>query len=399
MSEPINMDVAVVGAGPSGLIAAILIAGQGFRTALVAPAAPPEDWRTTALFGGSTALFEAMGLADALAAAGTPVTTMRLVDVTGRLIRAPEVTFEARETGRDAFGFNILNRDLTRILAEHAAATANLTRIEASMAAAEPGERAIKLVLDDGRSIVADLAVAADGRHSALRTAAGIKARTWDYPQSALVLNFECQVPHEGISTEFHGPAGPFVLVPLGPRKVSVVLVETRATAEALAALDDDALALDCERRCHSLLGRLTVASPRQIYPLSGLAAERFGRHRVALVGEAGHVFPPIGAQGLNLSLRDVAHLAEVLVDARRLGADIGGAETLERYDRGRAPDVRSRTVAVDLLDRSLLSDALPFQVARGVGLALAERVGSIRRLMMREGLAPSLVTPRIMRR
>lgn len=400
MTAPVaaTFDVAVVGAGPSGLAAALLMAQSGFRTVSIAPQALPADHRTTALLGGSTALLERMGVLEALTARGAELRTMRLVDVTGRLIRAPEVDFHAREIGRGSFGINVTNGDILDVLGAAAEATPNLTRIDGMVETVELGERLARLTTASGAAIEAKLVAAADGRRSRLREAAGIGVKTWTYPQSALILNLKCEVPHDEVSTEFHGRHGPFVLVPLPGNRVSVVLVEQPAEAERLAALDDAALARELERRAHSLLGRFTVDSPRQVYPLSGLTAQRFADRRVMLIGEAAHVFPPVGAQGLNLGLRDVGFLAEVAVRARRAGRDIGGPETCADFDRARRGDVTLRTAMVDMADRALLSDHLPAQLLRGLGLALADRIPPLRRLIIREGLTPTFGTPRLMR-
>ena len=152
------------------------------------------------------------------------------------------------------------------------------------------------------------------------------------------------------------------------------------------------------ERRSHSILGKLTPEQGRGKFPLTIETARRFGAHRVALVGEAGHVLPPIGAQGLNLGLRDAATIAEMVVDARRLGSDVGAASVLERYDGSRKADVVSRTLAVDLLNRTLISDFLPLHGARQLSFALLDRIGPLRRAVMREGIAPAVSSPRLMR-
>jgi len=397
-TAPTSFDVAVVGAGPAGLAAAIVLSRAGFSTALIAPPTRPDDVRTTALLGGSVTFFRTLGLWDAIAAAGAELAVMRLVDDTGRLIRAPETAFRASEIGLDGFGVNIVNSALTAILDARVAASPRLARIEAAVEAADLSADAVRLTLSDGRQIVAKLAVAADGKKSRLREAAGISTTSWAHPQSALVLNLAHPVAHDFVSTEFHGPHGPYVLVPLPGNRSSVVLVETPDEAERLKSLPDDALALELEHRAHSILGRFTVEPGRQVWPLSSMIANSHGTRRVALVGEAAHTFPPIGAQGLNLSLRDIASLAEILVEAARAKADIGGEETLGTYEKARRLDVETRTRGVDVANRALLSDFLPIQAARSLGFALANAIGPLRRQIMREGLTPTWATPRLMR-
>ena len=398
LPAPTSFDVAVVGAGPAGLAAAFLLARCGFTTALVAPATRPDDVRTTALLGGSVTFFRTLGLWNEIAAAGADLAVMRLVDDTGRLFRAPEATFRAAEIGLDSFGVNIVNSTLTRILDGHVATAKSLTRIEAAVETAELTDEAARLTLSDGRVVTAKLAVAADGKKSRLREAAGIETTAWAHPQSALVLNLSHPVPHGFVSTEFHGPHGPYVLVPLPGNRSSVVLIETPEEAERLKGLDDAALALELERRAHSILGRFTVEPGRQVWPLASMMAKSHGAKRVALVGEAAHTFPPIGAQGLNLSLRDIASLAEIVVEAARAKADIGGEATLRAYERSRRLDVETRTRGVDIANRALLSDLLPVQAIRSAGFALANAIGPLRRRMMREGLTPTWSTPRLMR-
>lgn len=397
-TAPTSFDVAVVGAGPAGLAAAIVLSRAGFATALIAPATRPDDVRTTALLGGSVTFFETLGLWRDIAAAGADLAVMRLIDDTGRLFRAPEANFRAAEIGLESFGVNIVNSALTRILDARVAAMPRLTRIEAAVETVDLGAEKAALHLSDGRTVTARLAVAADGKKSRLREAAGIETTNWAHPQSALVLNLSHPVPHGFVSTEFHGPHGPYVLVPLPGNRSSVVLVETPEEAERLKGLDDDTLALELERRAHSLLGRFTVEPGRQVWPLASMIAKNHGAKRVALVGEAAHTFPPIGAQGLNLSLRDIASLAEVLVDAARAKADIGGDETLRAYETSRRLDVETRTRGVDVANRALLSTLLPIHAARSFGFVLANQIGPLRRLIMREGLTPSWSTPRLMR-
>ncbi len=390
--------IAVAGAGPSGMAAAILFARHGFDTVLIAPPAAASDGRTTALLESSVEMLKALGLWEAIVPKAAPLAHMRIVDATDRLIRAPEVVFNASELKLPAFGYNIENRDLNAVLAEACGHEARLTRLESRVCDVSiSGDRAI-LALDGGASVHAALVVGADGRRSRVREAAGIEVSEWRYPQSALVLNLDHRVPHRDHSTEFHTRTGPFTLVPLPGRRSSLVCVERPETVEELMALSDAALAVEIERRACSIYGAMTVSSTRQSFPLGGMTAKRVVADRVGLIGEAAHVFPPIGAQGLNLGLRDVAMLGEIVAEAKAHGRDIGAADVLARYERMRRPDILSRTAAVDLLNRSLLSDLLPVQAGRSFGLYLAGRVGPLRRFLMREGIAPMLARPRLMR-
>jgi 2-octaprenyl-6-methoxyphenol hydroxylase len=211
-------------------------------------------------------------------------------------------------------------------------------------------------------------------------------------------LNFAHARPHRDISTEFHTASGPFTVVPLPGNRSSLVCVVEPSEAQRLAALATGALSETVERRAHSILGRVTVEPGRGVFPLAVETARRFAAERVALVGEAAHVVPPIGAQGLNLGLRDAATIGELAVAAHRGAADLGAEAVLARYEQLRRPDVASRTAAIDMLNRSLLVDFLPAQGLRGLGLYLLDRIGPLRRALMREGVAPAAFEPRLMR-
>jgi 2-octaprenyl-6-methoxyphenol hydroxylase len=397
MAQPLTVEAAIVGGGPAGLTAAIALAKAGIETALIARR-PAADHRTTALLAGSVTALETLGVWAGCAAQAAPLRVMRIVDATGRLVRAPEVRFAASEIGLDAFGYNIENRHLLAGLDARARALSSLTRIEDEARAVETGESGVTIALNGGDRIDARLAIGADGRRSLCRAAAGIESDGHAYPQTALTFNLAHARPHHDTSTEFHTESGPFTLVPLPGQRSSLVCVIEPTEAERIAALDDAALGEEIEQRSHSILGKISVEPGRGIFPLAVETARCFGRSRIALVGEAAHLIPPIGAQGLNLGLRDAACIGELVVSARRDGGDVGASDLLARYDALRRADVKSRTLAVDLLNRTLLSDFLPGQSARGFGLYLIDRIGPLRRAVLREGVAPAVSQPRLMR-
>jgi 2-octaprenyl-6-methoxyphenol hydroxylase len=391
-------EVAVVGGGPAGLTAAIALAGAGMSTALVAGRPARVDNRTTALIGGSVAALDALGVWARCGGEAAAFRTLRIVDDTDRLWRAPEVRFEAAEIGLAAFGWNIENRHLVAALQNRAAEMPALVRIDEEARAVAIADDDVRIALAGGDSVTARLVVAADGRRSLCRAAAGIDTESRRYPQSALTFNLAHARPNHDISTEFHTAHGPFTLVPLPGRRASLVCVVAPEEAERIEALAAAELDAEIERRSHSILGKVSVEPGHGAFPLGIETARRFAARRIALVGEAGHVIPPIGAQGLNLGLRDAATIAELAVAARRDHGDVGGAEVTDAYDRRRRADVTSRAAAVDLLNRTLLSEFLPAQGARGLGLYVLDRIGPLRRAMMREGVAPRLAEPRLMR-
>jgi 2-octaprenyl-6-methoxyphenol hydroxylase len=383
MSEP---GIVIVGAGLAGLAAALLLAEKGQAVRLVGPAPSSADTRTTALMRGSVERLEAAGVWQAAREQAAPLRTMTIVDATARLVRARPVSFRAEELGLDAFGWNIGNAELSAVLAAIVSASPLVERIESTVASVACGEGQVTLGLTTGRAIAAELVVAADGRASPSREAAGIEVERWHYPQAALALNLSHARPHRDVSTEFHYETGPCTLVPLPGLRSSLVWMVDEAEAERLGALAPVDLARAVEKRAHSLLGAMSVEGPVSVWPMEGLRASTMASRRVALVGEAGHVFPPIGAQGFNLTMRDIADLADI-VSGR---ADPGAAEVLADYAGRRQRDVASRTRMVDALNRSLLSDLLPVQLARGAGLYALERLPALRRVVMSQGLAPT---------
>lgn len=393
-----NPAAIVVGGGPAGLTTAISLAVGGIRTTLVRLRPATSDNRTTALLAGSVVALEALEVWPLCMDQAAPLRIMRIVDDTGRLWRAPEVAFSAREIDREAFGYNIENRHLVAALEKRAGELPALTVIEDEVLRVEPQADAIVATLQRNDALRGRLVIGADGRKSICRAAAGIALDERKYPQVALTLCLSHSRPHQDTSTEFHTPSGPFTLVPLPGNRSSLVWVLDPGAVDELAARGDDELAALVEKSSHSILGKVRIEPGRGLFPLNVATARRFADKRIALVGEAAHALPPIGAQGLNLGLRDAATIAELVVDAQRNRHDIGGSDLLMRYDRMRRADVGSRTLAIDLLNRTLLSDLLPLQGVRGLGLYLLDRVGPLRRAVMREGIAPALSQPRLMR-
>ena len=318
-------DIIIAGAGPVGLAAALLLDRLGYAVTLVAPDRSGADGRTSALLAGSIALLERIGVWPDAAAAAAPLRSLRIIDATRRLFRAPEVVFHAGEIGLEAFGYNIPNVALLAALAETSAR------------------------LSDGALLSAPLIVAADGRRSVIRTAVGIETEDWRYDQAALVVNFGHALPHDDTSTEFHTETGPFTIVPLPGNRSSLVWVDRPASAEAHARSATDDLSAEIEARSAAILGAVAVEGPAQVFPLAGMNARRFAAGRAVLVGEAAHLFPPIGAQGLNLGYRDVAALGRILAGPL---PDPGAERVLAAYDRARRTDVLTRTAAVDTLAR-----------------------------------------------
>ncbi len=389
-------DVAVVGAGAVGLATALALARDGVRTALVGRHAPVADGRTVALLDGSVRLLRALGAWEALEPQAAPLAEMHLIDDTGSLFRPPPARFVAREIGLDAFGWNVESARLVETLRARARAVPELVLVEHDSAGCTVAADRAVLALEGGGHVAARLVVAADGGASPLREAAGLAARRWTYPQKALTTILAHARDHREVSTEFHTREGPFTLVPLpGGRRSSLVWVSAEARAERLAALDDAALAAAIERQAQSMLGAMRIDGPRGLVPMRGLSVPRPVGPRLALVGEAAHVFPPIGAQGLNLGLRDAAALRDAVAEGAR---DPGSEAVLAGFARGRALDARLRTGAVDTLNRSLLTAFLPSDLARGAGLLALSTIAPLRRLVMREGVTPRLGTPSLMR-
>jgi 2-octaprenyl-6-methoxyphenol hydroxylase len=364
MSTPQSI---VVGGGLAGMSAAIAVAKVGLDTVHLAPKGPP-DRRTSALMMPTVQYLQSAGLIGDAAEIGHPLTQIRIIDATGRLVRAPETLFDSVEAGLPAFGWNFSNVKLLERFEAARSRLTNLRTIEQSVTSLDRVSDGWRVELTDGSSIVAPLLVGSDGKKSMVRTAAGFRARENGFTEAALVCDLELGRPLGGASVEFHYPRGPFTLVPAGGSRANLVWIDDRDVLKAAQAAGPEELRQTFIDKSQRLFGDIRLLTPAHMFMLSTLSVDEAGHDGVVLAGEAAHAFPPIGAQGLNLGLRDVADLSAALsgVDPDNAGWAIAASED---YSRRRSADLGRTGGMVDTLFRSLLSGMLPAQAMRAGGL------------------------------
>jgi 2-octaprenyl-6-methoxyphenol hydroxylase len=396
----VDADVAVVGAGFVGSALAIALGEAGLEVAVIdrtepgALAAGRGDGRATAVALASKRMLDALGAWRRVARHAEPILDIRIADGDSSLF----LHYDHRDVGSEPLGFMAENRRLRPALLER---LGELGRVRLLAPAAPVGlERdgfRAAVLLADGRRVVAPLAVAADGRESWAREAAGIRVTRFGYRQVSIVCTVGHERPHVGVAHEHFYPAGPFAILPLKGRHSSVVWTERADLAPALLALDEAEFADELARRFGDFLGRLRVEGRRYAYPLSLQYAEAAADRRLALVGDALHAIHPVAGQGVNLGFRDAAALAECVVEAKRLGLDLGDAPTLDRYRRWRRVDNGLMVLATDGIIRLFSTDFAPVRVARDLGLALVNRLPPLKRLLMREAMGLVGEVPRLL--
>jgi 2-octaprenyl-6-methoxyphenol hydroxylase len=398
---PIDADVVIVGGGLVGGTLACALGQGGLEVVVVDREDPARgleaafDGRASAIALSSRRLLDALGLWALIEDQAAPILDIRVSEA-GSLFF---LHYDSRETGNDPFGFMVENRALRRALATRLPRTPGVRWIAPmSVRALERTAAGVVARLADGRSVRAPLAAAADGRASETRARAGVRVTAWSYDQVGIVCTVAHEKSHDFVAHEHFLPAGPFAILPLLGDRSSIVWTERADLAPAIMALSDDDFLFELERRFGNFLGSLKVAGPRWAYPLSLQFAETAIARRLVLVGDAAHAMHPIAGQGLNMGLRDVAALAEVLVDARRLGLDIGTATVLERYQRWRRFDNTLMLAMTDGLNRLFSNDIGPVRWARDVGLAIVDKLPPLKQLFTRHAMGVVGELPRLMR-
>jgi len=395
-----DAELVIAGAGLTGMLLGVACAGAGLPVAVVDPQDPAAmltpgfDGRTSAIAYGSRLVFDGVGLWPDIAPEAEPIREIRVADDESPLF----LHYDSRDLGGDTpLGYIVENRVLRRALYERARALANLRLVAPRrIAAVEASATGVVARLDDGGALRARLVAAADGKESPLRRGAAIRATQWRYHQIGIVTTVAHARPHGGIAVEHFLPAGPFAILPMTGNRSSIVWTEHADLAPALLALPEAEFAAELRARFGGFLGEIESIGPRWAYPLALLQAERYVARRLALVGEAAHVIHPIAGQGLNIAIRDVAALSELIVDQRRRGLDIGDDWVLERYQRWRRADALLLAAVTDGLNR-LFSNAIPpLRLARDLGLAMVNQLPPLKRLLMRHAMGTLGDRPRL---
>lgn len=396
-----HSDVIIIGGGLVGMTLALALDAHGLESAVIdsadlsATLAPGFDGRASAIASASARMFEAIGLGDALAGHGCPINEIRVTDGLSPL----HLHFDAAGEGTGPLGYMFENRLLRRALLEAGQKAANIRLHAPAKAIAIHREaNGVTVDLDNGIRLAAPLLVAADGRRSRVRDEAGIRIAQWRYAQTAIVTMLKHEIGHGNIAFELFYPSGPFAILPMLPGNRSAIVWTVDAT-DAPAYLDLPRRAVEAEisKRMDGFLGKLELIAPMSSYPLGFHHAERYVAERLALVGDSGHGIHPIAGQGLNMGLRDVAAMTEVLVESARIGLDLGAVETLERYERWRRLDNAMVAGTTDILNRLFALRGRPAATIRRLGLATVERIPPLKRFFMQEARGETGDLPKLL--
>jgi len=397
----ISADVLVIGGGLVGGPLACALAGAGLKVVVVdgetpqAALAPTFDGRASAVALAPQRMLAAIGLWPEIEPFAAPIKQIRVSDGASPLF----LHYDHQELGDEPLGWIVENRALRQAIQTGLKAGETVRWIAPAKAVkVTRGAERVEALLQDGRRIEAALAVAADGRASPLRQAAGIDVTSWTYAQTAIVCTLQHEKPHFDTAQEHFLPAGPFAILPLTGNRSSVVWTEKSHLAGAILAQNDADFQRELESRFGDYLGRLSLEGPRFSYPLSLQMANSYTAQRLALIGDAAHAMHPVAGQGMNMGLRDVAALAELLVDAKRLGQDLGDAQILSRYERWRRFDNLLMLGLTDSLVRLFSNDVAPVKWARNLGMAAVNRLPPLKHFFMRHAMGLVGELPRLLK-
>ncbi len=404
MSE--RFEVIIVGGGMAGMTLGCTLAGAGVETAVIEQSnaaqmqLPAFDGRTTSIAHGSAQVLKGIGLWPLLEADAEPILDIRIADGhPSRGVSPLFLHYDHTEVGTDPFGYIIENRLIRDALFRLSGKTQSLTVVApATVERAERDVDGAEVQLTDGRSLSCSLVVGADGRNSPLRRSAEISVNQFRYDQTAIVCTVAHERSHHGIAVELFLPGGPFAMLPMTGHRTNIVWTERSDLAPSFLELEENLFLAEVERRFGTWLGALKLEGPRFSYPLGLMHASCYTDQRLALISEAAHAIHPIAGQGLNMGIRDVAALAEAVVDAIRLGLEPADPTALARYENWRRADNTTLVAVTDALNRLFSNDIAPIRVARDAGLAAVGRVPPLKRLFMRHAMGVVGDLPRLVR-
>ena len=396
-------NISVIGTGPVGLISALALSKMtDFEITIFGPKLSNDilekDTRTTAFMAPSIRLLDKCGIWKNCNQNASPLKHLRMIDDCGALIRAPECYFSAQELDMPFFAQNIPNSDLNKALIEMILNGNKITWAETkAVTNIENKAEEVLITTQEEKTYSADYCIGADGRNSICRQATSIETTKWDYDQTAIACAFTHSAPHQATSTEIHRTTGPMTLIPLKEYRSSLVWSLTPKEASRITALDDDEFSSLLFENSHAILGKITSVEPRKAFPITGLKLNKFAENRIALVGEAAHVIPPIGAQGMNLGLRDAAHLVDILKETPTNKVQI--SKITDTYNNARKTDIFSRTFVIDMLNKSLLLNNISLRSLRTTGLTILRNFKSMRQIIMQQGLGDEMSLPSLMKK